>query len=79
VNSFDSISIGMAALQLGMHNMITSAQKGHISPAEVDQALDGVIETLENMTPELQAKVMKALDPQFAKLKRIAAENWNAK
>jgi hypothetical protein len=78
VNNFDAVSVGMAAIQLGLHNMITSAQKGHISPAEVDQALDGVTETLENLTPELQAKVMKSLDPQFANLKRIAAENWKA-
>lgn len=78
MNNFDAVSVGMAAIQLGLHNMITSAQKGHISPAEVDQALDGVTETLENLTPELQAKVMKSLDPQFANLKRIAAENWKA-
>jgi hypothetical protein len=40
--------------------------------------LDGVTETLENLTPELQTKVMMNLDPQFANLKRIAAENWKA-
>jgi hypothetical protein len=66
----------MAGMQLGLHNMITSARKGDISPPEVDQALDGVTETLENLTPELQAMVFKRLDPQFANLKRIAAENW---
>ena len=76
MNSFDAMTVGMAAIQLGIHNMITSAQKGHISPAEVDKALDGVTETLENLTPEFQAKVMKNLDPQFANLKRVAAENW---
>lgn len=76
MNSTDAIAVGMAGIQLGLHNMITSARKGDISPAEVDQALDGVTETLENLTPELQAMVLKNLDPQFANLKRIAAENW---
>jgi hypothetical protein len=78
VSKYESVTVGMAAIQLGIHNMLTTAQKGHISPAEVDKALDGVTETLENLTPELHAIVMKNLDPQFANLKRIAAENWTA-
>jgi hypothetical protein len=72
----DSWTMGMAAIQLGLQNMITSAQRGHISPADVDKALDGVMATLENLAPAVQGNVIKHLDPQFATLKRIAAENW---
>ena len=76
VNNLDGFATGMAALQLGMQNMITSAKLGHISPGDVDLALEGVTETLENLTPSLRAIVQSKLDPQFAALLRIASENW---
>ena len=76
MNNLDGFAVGMAALQLGMQNMITSAKQGHISPHDVDLALDGVTETLENLAPALRAIVQSKLDPQFVALKRIASENW---
>ena len=78
VSNFDSFTFGMAGIHLGIHNMLTLAERGLISPEDVDQAFDGVTETLENLQPDLRAKVLHRLEPQFANIKQIAAESWKA-
>jgi predicted component of type VI protein secretion system len=76
VTAFDAFTLGMAGIHLGIHNMLTNAERGHISPSDVDMAIDGMMETLENLSPELLASVVKNLDPLLANLKTTAAANW---
>ena len=68
--------VAMAALQASLHSPRVLASNGLVSPDDIDQSIDGVMETLESLSPEAFAIVQKNLDPAFANLKQLAANNW---
>jgi hypothetical protein len=68
--------ISMAALHASLHALRILAERGLVSPEDIDESLDGIIETLESLPAEVLPIVMKTLDPLLAQLKQIAARNW---
>ena len=59
-----------------MHSLMFIAKAGLASPADIDLALDGVVQALEKLPQELQVKSQFGLDPLLAEVKQEAVKNW---
>ncbi len=70
------ITLGLASLHASLHSMRMAANAGIVSPQDVDQSLDGVTETLENLPPEFLGMIQPMLDPLFAEIKAAARAKW---
>jgi hypothetical protein len=70
------ITLGMAGIHASLHSIRILANNGLVSPREIDESLDGVTETLENLPQDLLALIQPTLDPLLAEIKQAAAANW---
>ena len=74
----NSFAIGMAGLHGSLHSLRILANRGLVSPLELDQCLEGIMETLENLPPDMLAIVQPRIDPVLVEMKQAAANNWQA-
>ena len=70
------ITLAIAAIHASLHGIRMAANAGIVSPADIEQSLDGIAETLEHLPTDMQAIMQMKLDPQFVGIRRAAEENW---
>ena len=72
-----AFTVANAALHSSLHSLRILANRGLVSPKDLDESLEGVFETLENLPTDWLAIFQKRYDPLFAELKRVAAVRWD--
>jgi len=73
-------AIAMASLTSSLHMMRIMANRGLVSPNEVETIHSMITETLETMgSPELSATMMAPLDPVIAEVREFANKRWIGK
>lgn len=73
----DEMAVAFAGLSASLHTVRIMANRGLVSPAEVETICSAILETLESLgSPQLVASMTARCDPTFADLRRAAAERW---
>ena len=69
-------TLAMASLRAVLHNFGVLANRGLISPQELDNAFAGVIRDFSHLPMEAQARFTDDIVETLADFKAVAAANW---
>ncbi len=69
-------TVAMASMRAVLHNFGVLANRGLISPQELEDALDGVLRDLSQLPEEARVRFSDVIAETLADLKVVAAANW---
>ncbi len=78
--SRDATAIALAALSVALHNLRIAANRGLVSPNEVESVFSTLMETIEQLGSEnLQGNIVTNVGGMMGEIRQTAKERWVGK